>query len=153
MSAPYGLLSADSSINNFGNNSGKRFLLHSKEFTYLAAVCLLKDCKLVEVTLLLLSLLGENVAVISVFSLDFTRSGKSESFFRTGVRLYFWHVFNCLIVINKRCCALYQRHRHLFLFTLQFSQQVLREREQPLSSQSWEREPCPSWAGQHPSSG
>ncbi len=72
-------------------------LLHGQKFAHLTAVGLLKNSKLVEVTFTLLCLLGQNVAVVSVFTLDFTRSGKSESFFRTGVRLDFWHVFNCLI--------------------------------------------------------
>jgi hypothetical protein len=30
--------------------------------------------------------------VKSVLSLDFTCSGKSESFFRTGVSFYLWHL-------------------------------------------------------------
>ena len=45
-----------------------------------------------EVTLLLLGFLRENVAVISVLSLDLTRSGKGEPFFGTGISLNFWHV-------------------------------------------------------------
>ena len=46
---------------------------------------------MVEVSLLLLRLLGENVAVISVFSLDFTRTGERETLLRPGVGLQFWH--------------------------------------------------------------
>ena len=37
------------------------------------------DCKVVEVAFLLFGLLGENVAVISVSSLDLTRSGERET--------------------------------------------------------------------------
>ena len=48
---------------------------------------------MIQVSLLLLRLLGENVAVISVFSLDFTRTGERETLLRTGVGLQFRH--NC----------------------------------------------------------
>jgi hypothetical protein len=37
------------------------------------------DCEVIEITFLLFGLLGENVAVISVSSLDFTRSGERET--------------------------------------------------------------------------
>ena len=56
-------------------------LLHCKKFLNLAYVCTMYKCKVVEVTFLLLSLLCQDVTVISVLSLDFTCSGKSESFF------------------------------------------------------------------------
>ncbi len=50
-----------------------------------------------EVSLLLLGLLRQDVAVISVLSLDFTRSGKGEPFFGTGISLYFWHFLLYLV--------------------------------------------------------
>ena len=46
-----------------------------------------------EVAFLLLRLLRENVTVISVFSLDFTRSGQCETLLGTGISLYFRHLF------------------------------------------------------------
>ena len=46
---------------------------------------------MVKIAFLLLGLLGENVAVISVSSLDFARSGKREALFGTGVRFKLWH--------------------------------------------------------------
>ena len=46
-----------------------------------------------KVSLLLLSLLRQDVAVKSVFSLDLSCSGKSESFFGTGISLNLRHVF------------------------------------------------------------
>ena len=46
---------------------------------------------MVEISLLLLGLLGENVAVISVSSLDFSRSGKRKALFGTGVGFKLWH--------------------------------------------------------------
>ena len=44
-----------------------------------------------EVPLLLFGLFRENVAFVSVFSLDFSRSGKRKALFGTGVGLHFWH--------------------------------------------------------------
>ena len=45
-----------------------------------------------EVTLLLLSLLRENVTVESVLSLDLTRSGECETLLRAGISLYLRHL-------------------------------------------------------------
>ena len=46
---------------------------------------------MVKIPFLLLCLLGENVAVISVSSLDLARSGKRKALFGTGVGLKLWH--------------------------------------------------------------
>ena len=46
-----------------------------------------------EVTLLLLSLLRENVTVESVLSLDLTGSGEGETLLSTRISLYFRHLF------------------------------------------------------------
>jgi hypothetical protein len=48
---------------------------------------------MVEIPLLLLGLLRENVAVISVLSLDLSRSGKRETLFGTGVGFELCHSF------------------------------------------------------------
>ena len=48
---------------------------------------------MVEVSLLLLCLLSQNVTVVSVMTLDLTRTGECESLLCTGVCLYFWHFF------------------------------------------------------------
>ena len=53
-------------------------LLQNKELFYTTLIYLVEDGEMVEISLLLLGLLGENVAVISVFSLDFTRTGERE---------------------------------------------------------------------------
>ena len=50
---------------------------------------------MVEISLLLLGLLGENVAVISVSSLNFSRSGKREALFGTGIGFKLCHFLNC----------------------------------------------------------
>jgi len=48
---------------------------------------------MVEVSLLLLGLLGQDVAVVGVVTLYLAGSGQYESLLSTGVCLYFWH--NC----------------------------------------------------------
>jgi hypothetical protein len=50
-----------------------------------------------QVALLLLGLLGQNVAVVSVISLNLTRTGERESLLGAGLCLYFWHCFKFLI--------------------------------------------------------
>ena len=62
----------------------------------MAAVGCYDKVAVLEVTLLRLLLLCQDVAVISVMTLDLTRSGKHETLFGTGIRLYFWHFFVCL---------------------------------------------------------
>lgn len=54
-------------------------------------ICLVENSNVVEVALLFLSLLRQNVTVISVTTLNLTRSGKGEPLFGTGISLYFWH--------------------------------------------------------------
>ena len=52
---------------------------------------LFDDREVVEIPLLLLGLLGEDVAVISVLPLDLSRSGKRKALFGTGVGLELCH--------------------------------------------------------------
>ena len=48
-----------------------------------------------KISLLFLGLLGQDVAVISVMTLDLACSGEAEALLGSGVCLYFWHfVFN-----------------------------------------------------------
>ena len=67
-------------------------LLHGEERLHLANVCCVNSRRVAEISLLLFRLLRQNVTVESMLSLDFTRSGKSKSFFGTGVRLDLWHL-------------------------------------------------------------
>ena len=60
-------------------------------------IVLVKDCEVVKISFLLLRLLGENVAVVSVSSLDFARSGKRKALFGTGVRFKLCH---CVKMFN-----------------------------------------------------
>ena len=48
---------------------------------------------MIKISLALLGLLGEDVAVVSVLPLDFSRSGKREALFGTGVGLKLCHCF------------------------------------------------------------
>jgi hypothetical protein len=62
-------------------------LSHAKQFLDHLYVGLVQQSEVIQISFTLLSLLGQNVTVVSVFSLDFARSGKSESFFGTGISL------------------------------------------------------------------
>ena len=68
-------------------------ILKNKELLYTAFVHLREDGEMVEVPFLLLGLLREDVAVVSVLPLDLSRSGKREALFGTGVGLKFCHCF------------------------------------------------------------
>ena len=52
----------------------------------------MNEANVYEVTLLLLSLLRENVTVESVLSLDLTGSGERETLLSTRISLYFRHL-------------------------------------------------------------
>ena len=58
------------------------------------------------------------MTVESVLSLDFTCSGKSESFFGTGVSFNFWHFVNYLII--NVIAAHYAARCNLFSFSESF---------------------------------
>ena len=83
-------------------------ILKNKELLYTALIHLVEDGEMVEIPLLLLGLLRENVAVVSVLSLDFSRSGKRETLFGTGVGLKLCHffVFNKLIIYRPATQAI-----------------------------------------------
>ena len=71
--------------------------------------------EVIKISFFLLGLLCENVAVISVFSLDFSRSGKRKTLFGTGVGFLLCHLFKLLIVnniINPEGLFLFNRSNH-----------------------------------------
>ena len=74
---------------NFGN---ERRLTHAEEFTNLLYVGTVHDGHVVEVALLLLGLLGQNVTVISVVTLNLTGSGERKTLLCTRISLYFRHL-------------------------------------------------------------
>ena len=67
--------------------------LNCKKLFDAVHVNLFDDSEMVEIPLLLLGLLGEDVAVVSMLPLDFSRSGKRETLFGTGVGLELCHLF------------------------------------------------------------
>ncbi len=74
-------------------------LAKQKHFTNRAQVRVINHSYVRKVTFLFLCFLSQNVTFVSVFTLYFTCSGKSESFFGTGISFYLWHfslLFRCL---------------------------------------------------------
>ncbi len=53
--------------------------------------------RMVEVALLCRFLLGEDVTVVSVLSLDFAGTGEREAFFGSGLSFHLRHYFTVLI--------------------------------------------------------
>lgn len=76
-------------------------LLHCEKLANSLDIGALHDCGVVQHTFALFALLGENVAVVSVFSLDFSCSGESESLLTAGISLYLWHCSK-----KFSCCSL-----------------------------------------------
>ena len=71
-----------------------RRLAHAEEFANLLHIGAVNESNVVEVTLLLLGLLGQDVTVISVVTLDLTCSGECETLLGTGISLYFRNLVN-----------------------------------------------------------
>ena len=80
-------------------------LTETQQVTNLLHVASVNDCVVNQITLLLLCFLCENVAVVSVMSLDLTCTGETESLLCTGVCLYFWHCFKIFIIIVYNAVA------------------------------------------------
>ena len=80
-------------VGGFVKTKTKRDLAHAEQFAYLLHVRIVNEANVNEVTLLLLSLLRENVTVESVLSLDLTGSGERETLLSTRISLYFRHLF------------------------------------------------------------
>ena len=68
-------------------------LAETQQVAHLLHVGLVDDAVALQIALLLLGLLRQDVAVVSVVSLNLTRTSKEESLLRTGVCLNFWHFF------------------------------------------------------------
>jgi hypothetical protein len=66
-------------------------ILENQQFLNSVHIILLYKSEMIEIPLLLFSLLRKDVTVISMFSLDFSRSGKRETLFGTGVGFKFCH--------------------------------------------------------------
>jgi len=74
--------------------------LQDQKFFKTGNIHLLDDGEMIQVTFLLLGLLGEDVAVISVLPLDLSRSGKRKALFGTGVGFEFCHCVKQLLIIH-----------------------------------------------------
>ena len=68
-------------------------LAKKEEFANLLTVCSLYEVCTLEVALLFLTFLCQDVAVISVVTLDLTRSSEHKTLLGSGISLYFWHFF------------------------------------------------------------
>ena len=69
-----------------------RRLTHAEEFANLLHVRAVNEGHMVKVALLLLGLLGQNVTVISVVTLNLTGSKKRKTLLCTRISLYFRHL-------------------------------------------------------------
>ena len=67
-------------------------LLEGEELEHSTAVGRCHGSDMGEVALLLLGLLRQDVALESMFCLDFSCSGKGEPLFGTGISLNLWHL-------------------------------------------------------------
>jgi len=103
-------------------------LFEAEHAAYGIDVGLVNHCSVVKNQFLLFRLLGQNVAVESMFSLDFTGSGKGEPFFGTGVSFHLRHnvTFNDLII-----GYLYRSHGVIVFF------RVRRQERRPLHCWDW----------------
>lgn len=69
-----------------------RRLTHAEEFANLLHVRAVNEGHMVKVALLLLGLLGQDVTVISVVTLNLTGSGERKTLLCTRISLYFRHL-------------------------------------------------------------
>ena len=69
-----------------------RRLTHAEEVANLLHVRAVNEGHMVKVALLLLGLLGQNVTVISVVTLNLTGSGERKTLLCTRISLYFRHL-------------------------------------------------------------
>ena len=69
-----------------------RRLTHAEEFANLLHVRAVNEGHMVKVALLLLDLLGQDVTVISVVTLNLTGSGERKTLLCTRISLYFRHL-------------------------------------------------------------
>ena len=75
------------------------WFLEDEELFYSLDVDIGEDGEVVKISLLILGLLGEDVAVVSVLPLDFSRPGKREALFGTGIGFKLCHCFLFLFII------------------------------------------------------
>jgi hypothetical protein len=96
------------------------FLAETEEVANLLYVSFHYDCTVVEISLLLLGLLCENVAVISVLTLDLACTSKLETLFSSGICFNFWHFFVCYLIINNVSGNAYTTALRTFFLAVNF---------------------------------
>ena len=65
--------------------------LQDQKLFYSLHVILVEDSEVIKISLTLLGLLGEDVAMVSMVTLNLACSCERETLLRAGVGLYFWH--------------------------------------------------------------
>ena len=68
-----------------------QLLLQAEQLLYVAFVHMCHRAEVREVALLLFGLFGQDVALESVFTFDFSCSGKGEPLFGTGISFHLGH--------------------------------------------------------------
>jgi hypothetical protein len=66
-------------------------LLHDQHQLHIADIGTVDRSPVTQITFALGTFFSQNVAFVSMFSFDFSCSGKSEPFFGTGIGFHFWH--------------------------------------------------------------
>lgn len=94
----FAVFSAKHSVNEIVYLLAACRLTKIKQLAHLLHVSAVNKRYMNKVPFLLLSLLCEDVTVVSMISFHFSCSGKRESLFGTGVSLNFWHCFNGLSI-------------------------------------------------------
>ena len=70
-------------------------------------VCSLNDCSVVEITFSLLALLGQDVAMISMLSLQLAATRYLETLLGSGLSLHFRHFTIILMVLSYYSISLF----------------------------------------------
>ena len=113
-------LKSDDLNNNESENGSK--IRHN--LSHVLYVCLIQDCGLAKVSLPLSGLLGKNMALVSLKSLDLACAGSFETLCSGSLGLHFRHSFFLLVLhthadlsgLSRRSCPeIPLSRRHVFL--------------------------------------
>jgi hypothetical protein len=90
----------------------KKSLADCQHFLYSSLIGLMYQCGLTEAPLALGRLLGQYMAVISLFSFEPARSSKLETLFCRAVRFHLWHCNFSAKIINKTNIIIYTKSKN-----------------------------------------
>ncbi len=97
-------------------------LTETQQVTNLLCICWINNSLMYQITLLLLGFLCQDVAVVSVMSLDLTCTGETKSLLCTGICLLFWHFFiNLKLLLLILWQRIYQDVTHMLFHSYQSS--------------------------------